>query len=34
MFSKKSSESFEQGQQKMEEIGRRLGSLFGQDKLQ
>ncbi len=34
MFSKKSSESFEQGQQKMEEIGRRLGSLIGQDKLQ
>ena len=31
MFKKKGSEVFEQGQKQIEEIGRRLGSLFGKD---
>jgi len=31
MFKKKGSDVFEQGQQQIEEIGRRLGSLFGQE---
>jgi len=32
MFKKKGSEVFEQGQQRITEIGRRLGTLFGQEK--
>ena len=33
MFKKKGSDVFEQGQQQIEEIGRRLGSLFGQEQV-